>query len=470
MSEFDTNQRNSPVGSLSSNDSGITLSPALAEARALTKTEILAKRSQHISKNLILAYQNTDPLYIKSGEGCYLIDENSKRYLDARNNVCHVGHQNPDVVKAVQEQVATLNTNSRYLHPNVALLAEKITEKMPEELNTMFFVNSGSEANDLALRLARTHTQRQDVIVLSNAYHGHTSEVLTISPYKYDKKCGPDSKKDFIHKVDSPDCHNGPFYNSDGYHNQVVDACSKNKIAAYIAESGLSIGGVVIHPENYLKNVYKTVRENGGVCIADEVQVGFGRYGTSFWGFEHSEVVPDIVTMGKPIGNGMPLACVCCTEAVATSFLERHSDYFNTYGGNPVSAAAGLAVMHVIERDGLQERARVIGEYFKQKFLDLQKTLPVGVITDVRGSGFFLGVQLMNKKMASALCGNMKNTHSILTSIDGPGYNTMVFKPPMYFTNENVDYVVACFSEFLNSIDLADYLNQAVDDADVCPT
>ena len=229
----------------------------------------------------------------------------------------------------------------------------------------MFFVNSGSEANDLALRLARTHTQRQDVIVLSNAYHGHTSEVLTISPYKYDKKCGPDSKKDFIHEVDSPDCHNGPFYTSDGYHNQVVEVCSKNKVAAYIAESGLSIGGVVVHPENYLKNVYKTVRDNGGVCIADEVQVGFGRYGTSFWGFEHSGVVPDIVTMGKPIGNGMPLACVCCTEEVATSFLERHSDYFNTYGGNPVSAAAGLAVMHVIERDDLQERARVIGGYRK---------------------------------------------------------------------------------------------------------
>ena len=363
MSDFDI-KRSSISSSLDSIDSGvITLSPALAEARNLSKQQILKKRKQHISKNLILAYENTDPLYIKTGEGCYLIDENGKKYLDCRNNVCHVGHQNPDVVKAVQEQVATLNTNSRYLHPNVALLAEKITEKMPEKLSRMFFVNSGSEANDLALRLARTHTQRQDVIVLSNAYHGHTSEVLTISPYKFDKKCGPDSNRSYIHKVDSPDCHNGPFFTSEEYSNQVQEICGKNKIAAYIAESGLSIGGVVLHPENYLKNVYKAVRENGGVCIADEVQVGFGRYGSSFWGFEHSGVVPDIVTMGKPIGNGMPLACVCCTEEVANSFLDRHSDYFNTYGGNPVSAAAGLAVMHVIERDDLQEKARVTGEY-----------------------------------------------------------------------------------------------------------
>merc|ERR1712110_1093283 len=178
MPELDA--RHGSTDSLSdSADSGISKieSEALAEARELSKTQILDKRRQHISRNLILAYENTDPLYIKSGEGCYLIDESGRRYLDCRNNVCHVGHQNPDVVRAVQEQVATLNTNSRYLHPNIALLAEKVTEKMPgDELAVCFFVNSGSEANDLAMRLARTHTQRHDVICVNNAYHGHTSE------------------------------------------------------------------------------------------------------------------------------------------------------------------------------------------------------------------------------------------------------------------------------------------------------
>eukprot|EP00854_Cymbomonas_tetramitiformis_P011938 gene11938-14100_t len=312
------------------------------EAQNMPKSEVRKLRSSLFCKAQSVSYENTNPLMIVGGSKQYLWDEAGTKYLDTRNNV------------------ATLNTNSRYLHPNLTLLAKKLTATLPAELRVCFFVNSGSEANDLALRLAFTHTRNSDVVVVDRAYHGHTKAVIEISPYKYEHEGGP-GKANHIHKVGCPDTFRGPHTSADPaagtkYAAQVRDACAAaegGKVAAFFVESGMSVAGVIIPPEGYLAECFKHVRAAGGVCVADEVQTGFGRFGTHYWGFQQQGVVPDIVTMGKPFGNGMPLAAVVCSQAVAESF-HNGLEYFNTFGGNPVCAAAGLAVLEVVEEEQLQ--------------------------------------------------------------------------------------------------------------------
>ena len=322
-------------------------------ADSLSKEEIYALRKRHFSDALSVSYENTSPLLIVRGERQRLYDEQGVSYLDTRNNVGHVGHSNPKVAAAVAAQVGELNTNTRYLHPNITKLAEKLTATMPEPLSVAFFVNSGSEANDLAMRLARAHTGNDDFIVVDHAYHGHTSAVIDISPYKYEHE-GGEGQKPWVHKVPCPDTYRGVYSEDEPkvgekYADFVATACGKararNKgekgVAGFFIESGMSVAGVILPPEGYLRAAYQHVRAAGGVCIADEVQVGFGRFGTHYWGFQQQgpDVVPDIVTMGKPFGNGMPLAAVVCTREIADSF-NNGLEYFNTFGGNPVCAAA----------------------------------------------------------------------------------------------------------------------------------
>ena len=286
------------------------------------KARVLKIRKRTSCNAQSISYENSDALMAIRGEMQYIYDEKGIAYLDTRNNVGHVGWQNPKWCKAVQEQLETFNGNSRYLHPKRAELASKLLAKFPSKLCKVFFVNSGSEANDLALRLARTHTKHEDVICVERGYHGHTISTLAISPYKT-HKIG--IKNDWVHTVSCPDMFRGVHVKLSekdqavNYANQVRDICEKKSVAAFIVESGMSVAGVVLPPRGYLRHCYKHVRANGGVCIADEVQTGFGRFGTSFWGFEQQDVVPDIVTMGKPFGNGFPLAAVVCTDDISTT-------------------------------------------------------------------------------------------------------------------------------------------------------
>ncbi|MGB6648057.1 MAG: aminotransferase class III-fold pyridoxal phosphate-dependent enzyme, partial [Bacteroidota bacterium] len=359
--------------------------------RGMNRVNILGARNLLIGKSLSTSYHT--PLKIVRGAMQYLFGDDGRTYLDCVNNVCHVGHCHPAVVRAAQNQMAILNTNTRYLHDNLVEYALRLTNTLPDPLSVCYFVNSGSEANELAIRLAQTYTGRSDFIVVDHAYHGNTSSTIEISPYKFD---GPGGKgqASHIHKVMMPDCYRGAYRYGDEragakYAGQVSEVASRLRapgggVAGFFCESHLSVGGQIILPDGYLRDAYGHVREVGGLCIADEVQVGFGRLGTHFWGFQTQGVVPDIVTMGKPIGNGHPLGAVVTTPEIADAFATG-MEYFNTFGGNPVSCAVGNAVLQVIETEKLQKNAANVGEHLKEGLQRLkEKHVLIG---DVRGMG-----------------------------------------------------------------------------------
>src|SRR5437870_530216 len=361
--------------------------------------ETLKTRQALLGKNLSISYEH--PLKIVRGRMQYLYEDTGRAFLDVYNNVPLVGHSHPRVVRAAQEQLGLLNTNTRYLHDNVNRYAERLTRKLPEPLRVCFFVNSGSEANELALRLARAHTGREDVIVVEHAYHGHTSTLIDISPYKFDGP-GGHGKKPWVHVAPLADDYRGLYRRNNKeagakYARHVADILDRTRaegrsVAAYIAETLPSVGGQIVFPPGYLREVYRHVRAAGAVCIADEVQVGFGRLGTHFWGFETQGVVPDIVVLGKPIGNGFPLAAVVTTQEIADSFANG-MEFFSTFGGNPVACAAGLAVLDVLEDIRLQELALRVGTHLMNGLHALKERH--ALIGDVRGSGLFLGLDLV---------------------------------------------------------------------------
>ena len=427
---------------------------------ARSRDDILRSRRQHIGTSLSISY-NT-PIKIVRGYMQYLYDEVGHAYLDAVNNVPHVGHSHPRVVEAGQRQMAVLNTNTRYLYDNLTDYAERLCSMMPDPLNVCFFVNSGSEANDLALRMARTCTGRQDMIVLNGAYHGNLRSLIEISPYKFDGAGGRGAPP-HVHKVEMPDPYRGR-YKGHGpavgieYAKDVKRVIGQVRqqtrdICAFIAEPLLSCGGQIVMPVGYLAEAYQIVREVGGVCIADEVQVGFGRVGTHFWGFETQGVVPDIVTLGKPMGNGHPLAAVITTPEIADTF-DDGMEYFNTYGGNPVSCAIGMAVLDVIRDENLQENALRTGNRMMEGLRQLMHTYPL--VGDVRGLGLFIGVELVlnheslepARTQASYIANRMKD-HGILISTDGPLHNVLKIKPPLVFTEENADRLVNTLDKIL---------------------
>ncbi|HUI73794.1 MAG TPA: aminotransferase class III-fold pyridoxal phosphate-dependent enzyme [Candidatus Acidoferrum sp.] len=407
-------------------------------------------RSELLGKNLSLSYRK--PLKIVRGWMQFLYDDAGRGYLDVYNNVPLVGHSHPRVVRAVQEQIALLNTNTRYLHDAVVNYAERLTRLLPEPLRVCYFLNSGSEANELALRLARTHTGREDVIVLEHAYHGHTNALIDISPHKFDGP-GGSGRKPWVHVAPIPDGYRGRYRRDDPeagtkYARQVGEICDDIRtqgrgLAAFIAETLPSVAGQIVFPPGYLAEAYRHVRKAGGVCSADEVQVGFGRLGTHFWGFETQGVVPDIVVLGKPIGNGFPLAAVITTREIASSFANG-MEFFSTFGGNPVACAAGLAVLDVLEEEDLQKRALRTGNYFKAGLESLQEKY--GLIGDVRGSGLFLGVDLVKDRETreaapaqAAYVVNRLRECGVLTGTDGPHQNVLKLRPPLIFSEADAD-------------------------------
>jgi 4-aminobutyrate aminotransferase-like enzyme len=422
--------------------------------------DILTARRANLGKNLSISYEK--PLKIARGRGQYLFTEDGQTYLDGVNNVCHVGHCHPHVVAAACRQMPVLNTNTRYLHDTIIEYAERLLARFPDPLNVCYFVCTGSEANELALRMARTYTGRQDIITVDGAYHGNTQGLIDISPYKH---AGPGGRgaPSWIHKVVMPDGYRGQYKGMGAetgkrYAAYVGEAAKRIQAdgkapAAFICESMLGCGGQIVLPDKYLDEAFKHVRAAGGMCIVDEVQVGFGRVGSHFWAFETQQVVPDIVTLGKPMGNGHPLAAVITTLEIADAFANG-MEYFNTFGGNPVSCAIGMAVLDVIEKEDLQKNAYQAGNRLLQGLQGLMAQYPL--IGDVRGLGLYAGVELVSDRRtldpapehADYIINRMKD-HGILISTDGPLYNVLKMKPPIVFSEKNADEVVNALDKIL---------------------
>ncbi|CAO1377505.1 unnamed protein product [Diamesa serratosioi] len=435
----------------------------------MTKQETIDMRNKHIGKSCQLFYK-TDPLKIVRGEGQYMFDEMGTKYLDCINNVATVGHCHPKVVAAGSRQMGIISTNNRFLHDELVKCAQNLVQRMPEELTVCYFVNSGSEANDLALRLARNHTKQQDVITLDHAYHGHLTSIIEISPYKFNQP-GCEKKPDYVHVAPCPDVYRGKYRDIDHpncdmaelYAKDIEDIVNKvtgegKGVAAFIAESLQSCGGQIIPPVGYFQKVYDIVRNAGGIVIADEVQVGFGRVGTHYWAFETQNVVPDIVTVAKPMGNGHPVGAVVTTKKIAESFLSTGVSYFNTYGGNPVSCAIANAVMEVIDEEHLQENCLNVGRYLLERSTELKYEYEM--VGDIRGLGLFIGIELVKDKRsrlpatenAAFVVNRMKNVHKILVSSDGPDDNVVKLKPPMVFNMTNVDEFLVAMRECLTAL------------------
>ncbi len=411
--------------------------------------DILTYRKNHLGKSLSISY--IKPLHMLRGEGAYLIDHTGRKYIDTVNNVAHVGHEHHRVVKAGQQQMSTLNTNTRYLHENINALAKKLLTTFPEELSVVHFVNSGSEANELALRMAKVFTSQKDIIAMEIGYHGNTQGCIDVSSYKFDRK-GGNGAPPTTHIVPLPDKFRGIYRGeSTGLHyaehvNTIIHNLNNDhkKPAAFLCESIISCGGQIDLPQNFLKAAYESVKAQGGVTISDEVQAGLGRVGSHYWGFQLHDVVPDIVTIGKPLGNGHPLAAVVCTQAVANAFANG-MEYFNTFGGNPVSCAIGLEVLNIIEDEGLQEHAQSMGAYIKSTFREMQKDFPI--IGDIRGEGLFLGIEFTDHNLnpltaqASYLANRMRD-FGILMSTDGKDDNAIKIKPPMVISKNQIEEVL----------------------------
>ncbi|MGB0861908.1 MAG: aminotransferase class III-fold pyridoxal phosphate-dependent enzyme [Saprospiraceae bacterium] len=426
----------------------------------ITAGNILKTRQKHLGRSLSLSYQN--PLHIVRGYGQYLYDTTGRRYLDTVNNVAHVGHEHRQVIRAAQRQTAVLNTNTRYLHENITRFAEQLTAMLPPELSVVHFVNSGSEANELALRMAAAYTKQQDMLAIEVGYHGNTNRVIEVSSYKFDGKGGQGAPAT-THVMPMPDIYRGKHRNPQTAGKEyaaylaakIAKLNAEGKgIAGFICESILSCGGQIVLPEGYLKAAFESVRAAGGVCIVDEVQVGFGRVGSHFWAFELQDVVPDIVTMGKPIGNGHPLGAVVCTPEVAAAFANG-MEYFNTFGGNPVSCAIGSEVLNVVKNEGLQANALEVGEYLKNGLNDLKNRF--SVIGDVRGHGFFLGFELVKNRKTlepapeqTTYLANRMRALGFLMSTDGLHHNVIKIKPPMCFNLENADLLLRFLEKVLS--------------------
>lgn len=425
--------------------------------------DILSKRKLLISKSLSTSYDR--PIQFLEGKGQYLYDEKGKKYLDCVNNISHVGHCHPEVHEALIKQNTKLNTNTRYLYNIMNDYSEKILNKFPNKLDTIFFVCTGSEANDLAYRIAQTYTKTNDVLVMDNAYHGHTNTLIDLSPYKFNGKGGL-GQKDYVHIAKMPDGIRGDwkYTNKDWvkkYIEQVKNLIdklyfNKKNLSCFFVESILGCGGQIILPPLYLKDVFKYIRKKNALCIIDEVQTGFGRVGNNFWAFEEHDIIPDIVTLGKPMGNGHPIAAVITTKEIAKKF-NNGMEYFNSFGGNPVSCAVGNAVLEVIEKEQLQNHAKETGNYFLNSLKALQKKYYY-IISEVRGRGLFLGIDIINEKtnlpdsfLASKIINYMRD-NGILVSTDGPYKNVIKIKPPMPFNKNNVDFFLSIFNDVILKI------------------
>lgn len=427
-----------------------------------SRAEVLAMRKQFANPAIFTIYK--DPIMIVEGHMQWLFDETGKRYLDMLAGIVTVscGHCHPKVTKAIHNQVDRLqHSTTIYLHPGIAEFAKKLASKMPKGLDVTYFVNSGSEANDLAIQIARTYTGNSDVVALRNAYHGASpfSNTLTShSTWKY-----PVNPSGGIHHAINPDPYRSPFSGtpeeiatkSANDIRELIRFSTPGKIAAFIAEPIQGVGGTTYGAKNYLREAYAVVRDHGGLCIADEVQTGFGRTGDHYWGFQNFDVVPDIVVMAKGIGNGVPLAAVTTTSEIAKSLTNRI--HFNTFGGNPVCMAAGSAVLDVIDEDGLQENCKVVGGRLKAGLKKLMSDHRL--VGDVRGMGLMLGMELVRdrstKEPAKAeTLELLERTREmgVLVGKGGIDGNVIRIKPPMCITAEDADFAVEVLHQSLGSI------------------
>ncbi len=428
-----------------------------------SRQEVLAMRREHVNPAVFTLYR--EPMMLVEGHMQWLFDETGRRYLDMFAGIVTVscGHCHPRVVAAVRDQTERLqHSTTIYLHPNLPLLAKKIAGKMPEGLDVTYFVNSGSEANDLAIMMARLHTGNHDVIALRNAYHGVSPSAMGLTSHhtwKYPVQQGSGT-----HHALNPDPFRSPF---DGSREELatravddirdlVRYSTPGRIAAFIAEPIQGVGGATHGAPNYFREAYAAVRDAGGLCIADEVQTGFGRTGDHYWGFQNWGVTPDIVTMAKGIGNGVPLAAVTTTREIAETLSQRI--HFNTYGGNPVSMAAGLAVLDVIDEDGLQENARVVGARLRDGLRGLMERHPL--IGDLRGMGLMLGMELVRDratrepaKAETLELLEQAREMGVLLGKGGLDGNVVRIKPPMCITAQDADFAVDVIDRALARIE-----------------
>jgi len=427
---------------------------ALGTAEVSDRNDSLHDARAVLGPCLSLSYD--EPLHIVRGSGQYLFDQRARKYLDCVNNVAHVGHSEPRVVEAATRQMGVLNTNTRYLHENVIEYAQRLVVTMPAHLDTVFTVNSGSEANELAIRLARTATGRNDIVCFTDGYHGNTATLIDVSPYKFNGTGGL-GRRPWVHVLPSPDAYRNSRYTGPQagatYLSDAREILADTEPAALIAEALPGCGGQLVPVPGVLAAAYEAVHDQGGLVIADEVQTGMGRVGDAFWAFQLHGVEPDIVTIGKPAGNGHPLAAIITTSAIARAF-DNGMEYFNTFGGNPVSAAVGNAVLDVIYDDGLQANARDVGTAIITGLIELAHSYES--IGDIRGTGLFLGVELVkdrttkqpDARLATAVIEHAKG-QGVLLSIDGPHHNVIKIKPPLVFTLENAERLVSAIDTAL---------------------
>jgi alanine-glyoxylate transaminase / (R)-3-amino-2-methylpropionate-pyruvate transaminase len=432
-----------------------------APYRGPSREEVLALRRAHVNPAVFTLYR--DPLMIVEGRMQYLFDETGRRYLDLFAGIVTVscGHCHPKVLRRIQEQVATLqHATTIYLHPNLPRLAERLAAKMPAGLDVTYFVSSGSEANDLAITMARLFTGNNDVIAVRNGYHGgspSTMGLTSLHTWKY-----PTAQGTGIHHALCPDPYRGPpgspteaEAQAAGDIRDLIRYSTPGRVAGFIMEPIQGVGGVTTAPTNYLREAYRIVREHGGLCIADEVQTGFGRTGEHYWGFQNFGVVPDIVTMAKGFGNGVPLAAVTTRREIAQTLAQRL--HFNTFGGNPVSMAAGLAVMEVIEEEGLQQNAKVVGGRMLAGLRALQGRHPL--VGDVRGIGLMLGVELVtDRKTRAPATGETLQVleamreMGVLVGKGGLDGNVLRIKPPLCITLEDAEFAVDVLDRALSRV------------------
>ncbi len=424
--------------------------------------QVLAQRKQFLNPGLFLYYQQ--PIIIVEGKMQYVWDSTGKRYLDGLGGIVtvSVGHCHPHVLAAANAQNATLqHSTTIYLNPNIGAFAEKLAAKMPGDLKVVYFVNSGSEANDLALLMARLSTGNYDAIALRNGYHGGSPASMGLTAHSNWKFNTPHSFG--VHHAIAPYPYRGHFGYGDPeagvkYADDVKDLinyATPGKIAAFFAESIQGVGGFVEFPQGYLQHAYEHVRAAGGLCIADEVQTGFGRTGTHFWGFETQGVIPDIVTLAKGIGNGAPLAAVVTTPKIAAVMAQKV--HFNTFGGNPVVTAIGKAVLEVIEQEKTQENCLKLGAYL---FAGLEKLKAKHkVIGDVRGKGLMLGIEFVKDRATKAPgreeCAQAVENARELGLLLGKGGlwgQTIRCAPPMNITPADADFLLAVLDEAIGAI------------------
>jgi 4-aminobutyrate aminotransferase-like enzyme len=420
--------------------------------------DMLARREKILGPAYELFYDN--PVHLVRGEGVWLYDAQGRKYLDMYNNVPHVGHCHPQVVEAICAQVKTLNTHTRYLHDNILDYAERLTRKLPQQLDTAMFCCTGSEANELALRIARAVTGGTGIIVTEFAYYGNTKAIYEISTSEFPAAELPD----YVVTVPEPDTYRGRYRGDDAgsrYAQHVQEALelltSRGiKPAAFVTDTIVSSSGVVAPPPGYLGEIANIVRNAGALFVADEVQPGFGRTGKNFWGFEADDLVPDIVTMGKPMGNGHPIAAVVARRDLVEDFGNK-GDYFNTFGGNPVSCAAALAVLDVIENENLQKNALAVGQHMIDGIWKLADEHEC--IGDVRGTGLFLALELVGDRgartpateLTRAVVNDLR-ARGVLTGTIGPDSNIIKLRPPMVVSKADADFMLATLDESLRGL------------------